>query len=145
MTGRRRGCSSATDAIRLKRCSSTWRAAVPTWVRPRGERDERNETRHAQAPFSSPACREGQGGGRNFGAPGRRDDPALLVSPPVVMAAAPRAHLLADGADADLGFPAALCRPECGLFRTRRWHFHRRGAVVGHPVPRPARLLDLVP
>jgi hypothetical protein len=89
-------------------------------VRPRGERNERNETRHTQAPLLAlSACGQGQEGGWDFSAPGRRDDPALLVSPAVVMAAAPRAHLLTDGADADLGFSAALRRPECGLLRPR--------------------------
>src|SRR5580693_7949434 len=73
----------------------------------------------------------------------RRDDAALLVSLALVMAAAARPGLLADGADGHLGLPAILHRAECRLFCPSRRHLHRRRAAVGHSVPRPARLLDL--
>ncbi len=43
------------------------------------------------------------------------------------------------------GFLQIYIGAERRLLRPRRRHVHRRGAAVGHPVPRPARLLDLVP
>ena len=75
----------------------------------------------------------------------RRDGAALSLSAALVLDAAARAHLLAGGAAVRLGLPAALHRAECRLLRARRRHVHRRRADVGHPVPRPARLLGLVP
>src|SRR5260370_9675931 len=80
----------------------------------------------------------------NRAASHQRDDPALLVPSAVVMAAAAGAAVLADAADHHLGFPADLHRPECRVFRARRRHADRCRDPVGHPVPRPARLFDLV-
>src|SRR4026209_1517480 len=77
--------------------------------------------------------------------PYRRDDPPLLVSLALVVAAHPRPDLLARGADADVGLPPALRLAECELLRASRRRLHRRSAAVGHPVPRPARLFDLLP
>ena len=83
---------------------------------------------------------------RVLAAPRRRDGAALLVSAALVLAAAARADLLAGGADADVGLPAAATsRRTAGFFAQAARHLHRRGDAVGHPVPRPARLLDLVP
>ena len=81
---------------------------------------------------------------RTRGAPDRRDDPALLVSVDVVLAAAAGAGLLAGAADDHLGLPAELHRAEFRLLRAGRRHADRRGDPVGHHVSRPARLLDLV-
>src|SRR6185437_4739171 len=74
----------------------------------------------------------------------RRHGAALLVSAVVVLAAYSRLDLLADGADADVGLPADLRLAAGRLLRAGRRRFHRLGAAVGHPVSRPARLLDLV-
>ena len=43
------------------------------------------------------------------------------------------------------GFLQLYISAERRLLRPRGRHLHRRGAAVGHPVSRPARLLDLVP
>src|SRR6202162_4161755 len=72
------------------------------------------------------------------------DDPALLVSLDVVMAAAVGIDLLAGAADHHLGIPAELHLANLGVFRARRRHADRRGHPVGHPVSRAARLFDLV-
>ena len=82
---------------------------------------------------------------RLFRQPRRRHGAALLVSAALVLAARARPDLLADGADADVGLPAALRVAERRPLRARRRRVHRRGAAVGHPVPRPARIFDLVP
>src|ERR1700730_16722697 len=74
----------------------------------------------------------------------QRDDPALLVSVDVVVAAAPGIAVLAGAADHHLGIPADLHRAECRVLRARRRYPDRRRDPVGHPVSRPARLLDLV-
>jgi hypothetical protein len=42
------------------------------------------------------------------------------------------------------GLPANLHCAERRFLRARRRHADRRGAAVGHPVPRPARLLHVV-
>src|SRR5690242_15280621 len=78
-------------------------------------------------------------------APDRGDDPALLVHPAIVLAAHAGAGLLADAADHHLGLPAELYQRQCRLLRPRRRHADRRRDPVGHPVPRPARLLHLLP
>ena len=62
----------------------------------------------------------------------------------LVLAAHARPDLLAGRADADVGLSAALRFAERRLLRAGRRHVHRRGAAVGHPVPRPARVFDLV-
>ena len=74
----------------------------------------------------------------------RRDGAALSLSAALVLDAAAGAHLLAGGAALRVGLSAALHRAECRLLRPRRRRVHRRGADVGHPVSRPARLLGLV-
>src|SRR5215213_8971527 len=75
----------------------------------------------------------------------RRDDPAVLVFASILLAAAAGITLLARAADHHLGLSADLHRGECGLFRACRRHPDRRRDLVGYPVPRPARILDLVP
>src|SRR5204862_4180964 len=130
-TIRRQRCWRATAAARSRKCFSTWRAAAPKparRVKPARRRNDRAST------FLR----------RVLAAPGRRHGAALLVSVALVVAAHARTDLLAGGADADVGLPAALHLHQCGIFRPRWRHVHRRGAVVGHSVPRPARLLDLV-
>src|SRR5437763_1723411 len=67
-------------------------------------------------------------------APDRRDDPALLVSFALVVAAAAGIAVLAGAADHHLGVPAELHLAECRVFRPRRRHPDRRGDPVGHPV-----------
>src|ERR1700736_6142245 len=112
----------ATTGRRWRRCFSTSPAAV--FRRPCGERI-----------------------GHGFGyraAPDRGDDPALLVSLALVVAAASGIAVLAGVADYHLGVPAKLHLAECRLFRPRRRHPDRRGDPVGHPVSRPARLFDFV-
>ena len=74
----------------------------------------------------------------------QRDGAALLVSADVVVAAAAGADLLAGAADHHLGLSAELHFAERQFLRARRRHADRRGDPVGHPVPRPARLLDFV-
>src|SRR5450631_781551 len=73
------------------------------------------------------------------------DDPALLVSVAVVVAAAAGIAVLAGVADHHLGLSAELYFAECRIFRPRRRHPDWRGDPVGHPVSRAARLFDLVP
>ena len=43
------------------------------------------------------------------------------------------------------GFLQQYVSQNSGFFAQGGRHLHRRGDAVGHPVPRPARLLDLVP
>src|SRR5581483_6407827 len=111
------GCANATAATRSRKCFSTSRAGVNTarW---------RNE----------PARRAG----RIFAAAHRRDGAALLVSAALVLGAPHRADLLARRADADVGFPADLPVAADEYLRAHRRRAGRRGAVVGHPVSRPA-------
>src|ERR1051325_10066618 len=78
-------------------------------------------------------------------APRRRDGAAALVFAQLVLAARARPDLLAGGADADVGLPAAVRLAELRLLHESRGHLHRCGDAMGHPVPRSARLLDLVP
>src|SRR5580704_5084568 len=98
----------------------------------------------AQRPHLILPRKRGRGGRGFFSAAHRRDDAALLVSLALVVAAAARSGLLADGADDHLGLFAILHRAERRLFCPSCRHLHRRRAAVGHSVPRPARLLDLV-
>src|SRR3954453_9830848 len=72
------------------------------------------------------------------------DDPALLLFVALVVAALAGVAVLAGLADHHLGFPADLHRAERRVFRASRRHPDRRGHPLGHPVPRPARLLDLI-
>src|SRR5258706_8337345 len=75
----------------------------------------------------------------------RCDGAAPLVSAQLVLAARARPDLLACRADADVGLPAAVRLAELQLLHESGWHLHRRGDAVGHSVPRPARILDLIP
>src|SRR5829696_4943117 len=113
----------ATTGIRWKKCFSTSRA------------DGRRRRRHERNRRAS----------RDFGASNPGDGIALLVSSDVVVAAAAGADLLAGAADHHLGLSAELHFAERQLLCARRRHADRRGDPVGHPVPRPARLFDLVP
>src|SRR6516165_4211983 len=117
MTTVRKASWRATTAQRWRRCSSTSRAAAPT-----GPRHERIDVAW-----------------RDFVQPRQCDDPALLVSLAVVLAAVVGADLLAGAAGDHLGLPADLYRAECQFFCTRRRHADRRRDPVGHPVPRAAR------
>src|ERR1700676_1960406 len=121
MTARTRSWP-ATTAPRWRKCFWTSPAAA--------SRRRRNER-----------TRAGQG---HRAASHQRDDPALLVPSAVVMAAAAGTVVLADAADHHLGFPADLHRPECRVLRACRRNADRCRDPVGHPVPRPARLFDLV-
>src|SRR4029079_13882088 len=78
-------------------------------------------------------------------APDRCDDPALLVSAALVVAATAGTALLAGAADHHVGLFADLHRAECGVLRARRRHAGRRGDPVGYPVSRAARIFDFVP
>src|SRR5262249_3276114 len=53
------------------------------------------------------------------------DGAALFVPDALVVAAHPRSRLLAGGADADVGLPAALHLRQFGLLRARRRNLHR--------------------
>src|SRR4029079_1752641 len=114
----------ATTAPRWKTSSSTSRAAG--WRR---GRRERGRDRRAS---------------RDFGAPHPCDGVALLVSADVVVAAAPGAGVLAGAAGHHLGLSAELYFAERRFLCARRRLADRRGDPVGHPVPRPTRLFDLV-
>src|SRR5262249_27096930 len=123
MTTHRRGSLPATAARRWRRCSSMSRAvAAKLRVRPPNE----------------PAVLI-----RADRAASRRRHGAAL-SPALVMVAGLGADLLAGGAAPGVGLPAVLHRAEFRLLRTRRRRLHRLRDDVGHPVPRSARLLDLV-
>ena len=74
-----------------------------------------------------------------------RHGAALLVRDPLLLAAHRRADLLAAGADADVGLPAELPRPDDQLRRQGRRAVHRRRAAVGHPGAQPARVRGGVP
>src|SRR5580704_17445666 len=125
MTTRRPSFCCVTAGARWRRFSWTWPAGA-VW-RARRRNDDAQRRRFGLFPAAH-----------------RRDDAALLVSPAFVVAAAARSGLLADGADGHLGLPAILHRAERRLFCPSRRHLHRRRAAMGHPVPRPARLLGLV-
>src|ERR1051326_5662413 len=106
---RRRACSNAMAAKRWKTCSSTSRAGGVTPARRRNDRERRRRQFLRQAHF--------------------RHGAALLVSLALVVAAYPCSHLLAVGADADVGVPANMRVAE-RRWRTvppRRRRVHRRG------------------
>ena len=136
MTTRRTGCWNATGDTRWKRFFSTSRAAagIPARRTCKGQTAGGGTVTAVAAQTQTFSPRRVS-----------RDGAALLVPAALVVGAAHRAHLLAGRADADVGLPADLYRPERQHLRARRRLVHRRGAAVGHPVPRPARLLDLVP
>src|ERR1700730_16967572 len=125
MTTRRRNYWRATAGGRWKKFFSTSPAAAASSARPPNDHAQRRRLGF-------------------FNATHRRNDAALLVSVALVVAAAGRSGLLADGADDHLGVFAILHRAERRLFCPGRRHLHRRRAAVGHSVPRPARFLDLV-
>ena len=79
-----------------------------------------------------------------FAGPGLGDAAALSLSAAQLVAAHPRAAVLADLADADLGVhePVPLQQQQLCLPRLRR--AARRGHAVGCAVPRPARPVDVV-
>src|SRR5579862_1386383 len=118
---RRTACLPATVGKRWKRFSSMSRADAS--ARPCDDRQP--------LPILAEPC--------------RRHGAALLVSAALVLAAYSRSHLLADGADADVGLSAALRVAELRHVCPRRRRVHRRGAAVGYPVPRPTRLLHFLP
>src|SRR5882724_10827177 len=103
-----------------KRCFSTLRADCgPSWSRSR------------ERP-------------RVFRRSGLGDAAALSLSAAQLVATHPGADLLADLADADLGFHEPVSLPQQQLCLPRLWRAARRGHVVGRAVPRPARPLDVV-
>src|SRR6266849_1744154 len=103
-----------------KRCFCTSRAArAPSWSR----------------------CREQS---RLFGGPGLGDAAALSLPSAQLMAAHPRADLLADPADVDLGLHEPVSLRQQQLRVSRLWRIARRGHAVGRAVPRPAWSLDVV-
>src|ERR1700759_3018522 len=113
----------ATTGRRWRKCSSTSPAA--------GFRKARREQAR-QPPLGYRAASHS------------RDDPALLVSADVVVAAAAGIAVLAGAADHHLGLSAELHFADFRVFRARRRQPDRRGDPVGYPVSRAARLLDLV-
>src|ERR1700730_4786042 len=113
----------ATTGRRWRKCSSTSPAA--------GFRKARREQAR-QPPLGYRAASH------------QRDDPALLVSADVVVAAPAGIAVLAGAADHELRASAELHFAYVGVFRACRRQPDRRRDPVGHPVPRPARLLDLV-
>src|SRR6516162_9605534 len=72
------------------------------------------------------------------------DAAALPLSAAQLVAACPGADVLADPADADLGFhePVSLCQQQLRL--PRLWRAARGGDAVGCAVSRPARPVDVV-
>src|SRR3954451_3770839 len=133
----------ATTVPRWKKCSSTSRAREPKrpakWTPVRVRKTRQNKT-------PGRARRErGRAPTRDCGASHQRDGAALLVFADVVLAADAGAGLLAGAADHHLGLPAELSLADVGFLRAGRRLADRRCHIVGHPVPRPARLFDLVP
>ena len=76
--------------------------------------------------------------------PGLGDAAALSLSVAQLVAAHPRAALLADLADADLGVHEPVPLRQQQLRLPRLWRAAGRGHAVGRVVPRPARAVDLV-
>src|ERR1700730_5658270 len=103
-----------------KRCFSTSRAdRGPSWSR----------------------CREGP---RVFRRSGLGDAAPVSLYPPQFLAAHPGAHLLANLADADLGFYEPVPLRQQQLCLPRVWRAARRGYAVGRLVSGPARPDDVV-
>src|SRR4030088_3603332 len=128
----------ATTGRRSRRCFSTSRAGAPKGPQ-RGpykgfyERPPK-KARHEQRRNPS---------GHSL-ASHRGDDPALLVSADLVVAAPTGAGVLAGPANHNLGIPAELHLAECRVLCPRRRHLCRRYHPVGYPVSRAARIFDLV-
>src|SRR6478672_136068 len=112
MMTRLRICFRATAARRLKKYSSMWRAAGGA-ARPYDDRQ-----RYRYGIFIQSRCRDGS---------------ALLVSVTVVVAAHSRSDLLANRANADVGFSAGLHFAERRIFCSRQRSVHRLGAAMGYP------------
>src|SRR6266849_7070261 len=137
MTTARTASWPAITARRWRKCSSTSRAAAArlTATRSRATGSSATETgatarrRHERPRVAPPP----------LGPSHRRDDPALLVSLVVVLAAANGIAVLAGPAGHHLGLPANLYRAERQFLRPRRRHADRRRHPVGHPVARTAR------
>src|SRR3954465_5214069 len=125
MTTRRSTCCGAMVAITSKRCFSTSPAAA---AKRRARR--RNERASERAGTGA--------------APHRSHGAALSLSPALLVVARTGTHLLAGCTAVRVGLPPALHHTERRFFRPRRWHVYRRGADVGHPVPRPARFFGLL-
>src|SRR5262245_2313403 len=104
-----------------KRCFSTWRAAA-------GRARPPNDTGRYWNGVFAQSC--------------RRNGATLLVSAALVLAAHSRPDLLADRADADVGFSTDLYFAERRIFRAGQRRVHRRGPTVGYPVSWSARVLD---
>src|SRR6266478_2730018 len=83
-------------------------------------------------------------GPRVFRRSGLGDAAALSLSAAQLVAAHPGADLLADLADADLGFHEPVSLRQQQLCLPRLWRAAGCGHVVGRTVPRPARPLDVV-
>src|ERR1700722_11084413 len=118
--------------------AARWKKSFSTWHAGATKRARRPSNHHHQDHAHRKRV-------RLFAAARRGDDPALLVPPAFVLAAADRADLLARRADDHLGLDPVLRDAEWRLVRSRRRHADRRGLAMGHSVPRPARFLDLVP
>src|SRR5258707_11847294 len=103
MTIRRRGCWNATVGRRWKRSFSTSRAGARS-LKGRFLRRRRNDDGASRGPPP--------GGAGVLAAARHRHGAALLVSAALVVGAPHRADLLAGRADADVGLPADLYRPE---------------------------------
>src|SRR5262245_10954303 len=91
-----------------------------------------------------PSWNRSREGPRVFRRSGLGDAPALSLSAAQLVAAHPGADLLADLADADLGFYEPVSLQQQQLCLPRFWRAARRGHVVGRLVPRPARPDDVV-
>src|SRR5271155_3855790 len=119
-------------------------ALTASWRATTGQRWRKCFSTSRAGGFRKPHHERIRRASRYCGASHPRDDPALLVSPALVMAAAAGIAVLAGFADHHLGIPAKIHRAECRVLRPGWRHADRRGYPLGHPVSRPARLLDLV-
>src|ERR1700730_11136457 len=92
-----------------------------------------------------PSWSRSREGPRVFRRSGLGDAAALSLSAAQLVATHPGADLLADLADADLGFHEPVSLPQQQLCLPGLWRAARRGYAVGRLVPRPARPDDVVP
>src|SRR6478609_1346713 len=136
MTTRRRGYWLAMAATIWKTCFSTLRAAAAK--APRRPRDDHRAASNNSLIAHARSCRVLADASRRYGV-------ALLVPAALVVAARARPDLLADRADVYVGLSADLHRQDERHAGARRADLHRRRDAVGHPVPRPARVFDLIP
>src|SRR5216683_1910535 len=123
----------AITAPRWRRCSSTSRAAAarPRATKSRAANSKTIKSGAVERPHHERPCPAR----RSFGPSHRRDDPALLVSVAVVLAAASGTFVLACHAGRHLGLPADLYRAERHLLQPDLYEL-----VGGHLRlrPRPA-------